>query len=100
MNAVAGDEIPVYLIEIGPHHLCRLVGRAVHFLHDPATPSPPLALVEIVDEVTRCVPTAFESHAPTGVFSRVVGTLQAGVCMACLDRSGRHIAYILVDEID
>ena len=92
--------IPIYVIEVPPHHLCRLVGRAVHFLRYPDDPETPVASIEIVDEGTRLVPTAFESHTRAGPLGQVVRTRSAGVCMACLDQHGRQVALILVQEID
>jgi hypothetical protein len=96
---VTGNDIPIFLVEIGPHHLSRLVGRATHFLRDPTDATQPVASIEIVSDGVRLVPTAFESHTKDGVFGRVARTREAGVCMACLDRSGRYIAFILVDEV-
>ncbi|MCU0973820.1 MAG: hypothetical protein MUF80_07695 [Burkholderiales bacterium] len=91
--------IPVYVIEVPPYHLCRLAGRAVHFLRYPDDPSTPAASIEIVDDGMRLVPTAFESHTRSGPFGQVATTRSAGVCMACLDRHGRYVALITVQEI-
>ena len=92
-------QIPVYVIAVPPYHLCRLAGRAVHFLRYPDDPATPVASIEIVDDGTRLVPTAFESHTRSAPFGQVATTRTAGVCMACLDRHGRHVALITVEEI-
>jgi hypothetical protein len=72
----------------------------VHFLRYPEDPETAVASIEIVDEGTRLVPTAFESHTHSGPFGQVVRTRSAGVCMACLDQHGRQVALIVVQEID
>lgn len=91
---------PVFVIEVRPFDLCRLAGRAVHFIHDTDDPEKVLASVDIVDEGTRLTPTDVESHTNDGPLGHVTRTVPAGVCMACLDRHGRHVAIILVEEID
>ena len=94
------SKVPVFVAEIGPHHLSRLVGRGIYFLRDPTDGTTPIASIEIVDEGTRLVPTAFEAHCHDGPLSCVARTRTASVCMACFDRGGRQLAFILVQEVD
>ena len=95
----SGRYAPIYLVDVPPYHLCRLIGTGVHFLHYPDDPSTPVASIEIVDAGTRLEPRAFESHTRHGPFGKVVRTRSAGVCMACLDKHGRQVALILVQEV-
>ena len=94
----AREPAPLYIVTIPPHHLCRLVGRGIIFLHDQATPPQPIASIDVIDEGTRFVPTRFEAHGTSGPFSRVTQTRAAGVCLALLDRFGRHVAVIVLHD--
>lgn len=91
-------EAPVFIVEVSPFHLSKLMGRGVHFIRDSNESGTVLASVDIVDEGTRRTPTKFESHTTSGPLSQVTSTIQAGVCMACVDRHGKHVAFILIEE--
>ncbi len=88
------------MIEVHPWHLCRLVGRGAHFLRDFDISDDPIASVDIFYDGYRLVPRNFESHSRDGVFSRVAGTREAGVFLACLDKDGHAVAYIVVEDSD
>ena len=88
------------MIKVHPWHLCRLVGSGLHFLRDPDVSDDPIASVDIVFDGYRLVLRDFESHSRDGALSRVAGTRQAGVFLVCLDKDGRVIAYIVVEDCD
>ena len=88
------------MIKVHPWHLCRLVGRGLHFLRDPDVSDEPVASVEIVYDGHRLLPRGFESHSRDGAFGRVASTRAAGIFLACLDADERAVAYIAIEDDD
>lgn len=91
-------DIVLYVIEVHPWHLCRLVGRGAHFLRDPDVSDEAIASVDIVCDGHRLLPRNFESHSRDGALGRVTGTREAGVFLVCFDKDDQVVAYIVVEE--
>jgi hypothetical protein len=93
-------DVVLYVIDVQPWHLCRLVGRGAHFLRDPDISDDPIASVDIVYDGHRLVPRDFELHSRDGALGRVARTREAGVFLVCLDKDNHAVAYIVVEECD